>query len=128
MCKISIPTLEVTLIEGTSSLQLHLKRHALGKCTTLWAKPEQVHNQNMEQFCAHDCHQNMAQPQTTQTVETMTRGQLKHLAGMMVTHDTGTAHHAYALQDVCRLLGQTKVLTPSFLAYTSPYTVYMYNH
>ena len=37
------------------------------KCTTLCSQPDQVHMQNMEQLYACDCHQNVTEPQATES-------------------------------------------------------------
>jgi len=35
---------------------------------TLWGKHERVHMQNVDQLHAHDCHQNVTEPQTTEHI------------------------------------------------------------
>ena len=35
----------------------------LDECITLWGEPEWVHAQNVDQLHAHDCHQNVTEPQ-----------------------------------------------------------------
>ena len=38
------------------------------KCTTLWGEPKQIHEQNMEQLHAYDCHQNVTEPRATEII------------------------------------------------------------
>jgi len=38
---------------------------ALDECMTLQCECEQVHMQNVDQLHAHDCHQNVTEPQAT---------------------------------------------------------------
>ena len=49
----------VTLISG-------LEFMALDECMTLRGRCEQVHVQNVDQLHAHDCHQNVTEPQATE--------------------------------------------------------------
>ena len=36
------------------------------KCMTLWGEPERIHEQNIEQLHAYDCHQNVTEPRATE--------------------------------------------------------------
>ena len=38
----------------------------LDECMTLWGKPEQVHVLNVEQLHAHNCHQDVTEPEITE--------------------------------------------------------------
>ena len=38
----------------------------IGECMTLQGEPERVHMQNVDRLHAHDCYQNVTEPQTTE--------------------------------------------------------------
>jgi len=58
------------------------------KCTTLWGEPEQIHEQNMEQLHAYDCHQNVTKPRATEIIHCESGLAIiyKHAAHRLVQH------------------------------------------
>jgi len=77
----------------TRSITLTLSLAYTRKCTTLWGEPDRVHMQNMEQYHAFDCHQNVAEPQAAENHVKYTRVHRNCESGLVIIYK----HYAHRL-------------------------------
>jgi len=64
---------------------------------TLWGEPEQVHAQNVDQLQAHDCHQNVTEPQAIHVQHRNCESGLATCTCKPCCTQAGPAHAAHRL-------------------------------